>query len=113
MSSVREHVRHAQAAMREPDLMPANAAGMVTMLTALLGSANQELRLREMAYKRELLQAYKTHDTANRAKIAAETSTEFEQFLEAKHIKEEIVEAIRSLKSYLRTMEEEMRLAGR
>lgn len=112
MTTVREHVRDAQKEMREsPDLALARASVLLNTLTALIGNANQELRLREMAYKRELLLAYKTHDTANRAKIAAETSIEYEAFLEARHVKEEIVEAIRSLKAYLRTQEEEMRLS--
>lgn len=109
--TVREFLRDAQADMRRAELVPSHASELLNKLTALIGSANTELRQREMAYKRELLQAYKTHDTANRAKIAAETSVEYEAYLEAKHVKEEIVEAIRSLKAYLRTQEEEMRLS--
>ena len=41
------------------------------MLTALLGNTNDELRESDFDYRHILLQAYKTHDTANRAKIAA------------------------------------------
>lgn len=109
-TSVRDFLRETQAEMRQQELLPLRASALLNQLTAILGNANTELRHRQMAYNRELLQAYKTHDTANRAKIAAETSAEYDALLEAKHVREEIVEAVRSLKAYLRTAEEEMRL---
>lgn len=111
MTSVREFLRETQTEMRGGDLLPAQASGLLEKLTGILGNANTELRQRQMAYNRELLQAYKTHDTANRAKIAAETSVEYEALLTAKHVREEIVEGIRSLRLVLRTMEEELRLS--
>lgn len=111
MTSVRDFLRGVQTEMRGDELLPTRASDLLRQLTAIQGDANRELRQRDMAYKRELLQAYKTHDTANRAKIAAETSVEYEALMEAKHVKEEIVESIRSLKACLRSLEEEMRLA--
>lgn len=109
--TVREHLRSAQTEMRGDDLLPARASVLLNLLTALIGNANTELRARQMAYNHVKLQAYKTHDTANRAAIAAETSVEYENFLEAKHVKEEIIEAVRALKACLRAAEEELRLA--
>lgn len=110
-TSVRELVREVQGEMRGADLLPSRASDLLNKLTGILGSANTELRLAELDYKRDLRRCMERHEAANRARIDAETSPEYARYLEAKHVKEEIVEAIRSLKAYLRTQEEEMRLA--
>jgi hypothetical protein len=51
-----------------------------------------------------------SEDAANRAKIRAETSVEYLRKREARDTKELVVELVRSLKYFLRSKEEEMRL---
>ena len=48
---------------------------------------------------------------ANRAKIRAETSPEYQRKREARDTKELVQELVRSLKYFLRSKEEEMRLS--
>jgi len=83
---------------------------MLTQLTALLGNCNEELRAADLSYKRVLLASMESHTAANRARIAAETSPEYVRRQEAQHTKELVVEMIRSLKVFLHTKSEEMRL---
>ena len=109
-TSVREMIREAQRELRG-DLSPARACELQNTLTALLGNTNEELRESDLDYRHILLQAYKTHDTANRAKIAAETSPEYARFRQAKDTKDLCMEMIRSIRQYLRTAAEEMRLS--
>ena len=58
-----------------------------------------------------LLDHLEGSEAANRAKIRAETTPEFARKQEARDTKELVQEMVRALKYYLRSLEEEMRLA--
>lgn len=110
--SVRERIRSIQREIRESsDLLPERAAELLTQLTALLGNCNDEIRLADQAYALVLLQYLDADEAANRAKIRAETSPEFSRKREARDTKELVVELVRSLKYFLKSKEEEMRLS--
>lgn len=100
-----------QREIRDTDLMPGRAAELLTKLTALLGNCNDEIRLADHAYSVVLLRFLEADEAANRAKIRAETSTEYLRRQEARATKELVVELVRSLKYLLKSKEEEMRLA--
>ena len=106
-----ERIRAAQGELRDTDVSPARACELLTRLTADLGNCNTELRESDIAYKKILLSYRRRYETAAEARMWADGEPEYGRFQEAKHVKEETVEMIRSLKSYLRTMEEEMRLS--
>ena len=110
--SVRDMVRGIQREMRDSvDLLPDRAAEMLNQATALLGNVLDELRAADMDYKRILLHCLRTAEKANRAKIEAETSPQFARFQEARDMKVLTVEMIHSLKAFLRSKQEEMRLS--
>ena len=88
-------------------LTPARAAELLTELASLLGNCNDEIRKRDVEYNLVLLRWLDTEEKSNRAKIRAETSTEYLVKREARDTKELLVELIRSLKYYLRNAEEE------
>jgi hypothetical protein len=105
-------VRSVQNEIRDTDdLMPSRAADLLNHTTALLGNINDELRIADLEYKRVLLHCLKTAEAANRARIEAETSPEYVRRQEAQHTKELAVEMIRSLKMFLKSKQEEMRLS--
>lgn len=107
--TIRERVKVIQVAFRD-GASPEQVRDGVLQLTALLGNVNDELRTADLEYKRVLLKAFQTEETANRAKICAETSPEYERARTAKDTRELVVEMIRSGKAYLRSLDEEMRL---
>jgi len=110
--SVRDLVKSIQRELRDTaDLMPDRAAEMLNQTTALLGNINDELRAADSDYKRILLASLRNNEKANRARIEAETSPEYDRMREAQHVKELAVEMIRSLKVFLKSKQEEMRLA--
>ncbi len=82
-------------------------------LSALLGNCNDEIRKADASYAEVLLRFLESEDAANRAKVRAECSPEFQRKREARDTKELVIEMVRSLKYLLRSVEEEMRLAGR
>lgn len=112
-TSVRSMVQEIQREVLQTDLAPQRAAELLAKLTALLASTNTEIREADMFYARVLLEYLGRDEAANRAKIRAETSPEYQRKREARDCKEFVIEMIRSLKVILRCAEEEMRLGTR
>lgn len=109
--TVREMVKQMQTEIRDTDVSPMRAAELLTKLTALVGNCNDEIRKADHHYAMILLTCLESDEAANRAKIRAETTNEYQRKREARDTKELVVELIRSLKYQLRAAEEEMRLA--
>ena len=110
--TVRDMVRAFQREIREtPDLLPDRAADILTQLCSLLGNCNDEIRAADAAFAAVLLQHLESEEKANRARIRAETSPEYQRKREARDTKELVVELVRSLKYYLRSKGEELQYA--
>lgn len=110
--TVRELVRSYQREIREtPDLLPDRAAEILTHLCALLGNVNDEIRAADAAFANVLLGYLESEEKANRARIRAETSQEYQRKREARDTKELVVELVRSLKYFLRSKTEELQYA--
>jgi hypothetical protein len=110
--TIRGFVRDIQVEVRDSsDLQPDRAADLMTKLTALLGNINDEIREADAEYACVLLQHLESEDAANRAKIRAETTPAYQRKRHARDTKELAVELVRSLKYFLRSKEEEMRLS--
>ena len=109
--TVRELVRQYQREIQSTDLQPDRAAELLTKLTALIGNVNDEIREADAVYAQHLLACLESEEKANRAKIKAETSTEYARRREARDIKELVIEMIGSIKYFLRAKEEELRLS--
>ena len=110
--TIREMVKAIQREVRDtPDLQPDRAADVLNHLTAMIGNCNDELRHADLEYKRVLLACLQSNVAANRARIEAETSPEYVRRQEAAHTKELVIELIRSLKVFLKSKTEEMRLS--
>lgn len=110
--TVRERIKAAQIEVRDSgDLPPARASQLLMELTALLGNVSEEIRQADAAYAAVLLHELETSEKANRARIKAETSPEYQRKQEARNLRELTQEMIGSLKYFLRAQEAEMRLA--
>lgn len=109
--TIRERIKAIQVQLRDGALTPDMARESLVQLTALLGNVNDEQRTADHAFKEVLLKALREEDTANRAKIVAEISPEYQRARECKDVRDLTVEMIRSCRAYLRSLDEEMRLA--
>jgi hypothetical protein len=92
------------------DLPPQVAAEHLNELSALLGSVNSSIRLADLNYSKKLLECLSTEEKANRAKIKAEISEEYQIARRMKDIKELVTEMMRSLKYYIRSKSDEYKL---
>jgi hypothetical protein len=108
--TVRDMIHAIQVEVRESDLQPDRAADLLNTLTALLGNVNDEIREADLEYAQRLLQFLDSEDKANRARIRAETTPEYQRKRQARDVKELALEMIRGLKYYLRAKEEELRV---
>jgi hypothetical protein len=109
--TVRERVRKIQKELRDGALTPDMARESLIHLTALMGNVSDEQREADHEYKLVLLGCMRTEDKANRARIVAETTPQYLRAREAKDTATLVTEMIRSCRAYLRSLDEEMRLA--
>lgn len=100
-----------QAEMRSGEVAPVRARELLIELTALSGNCSTEMRAADAAYNAVLLAHLDGTEAANRAKIRAAATPEYQRMREAKDTWALVVEMIRSLKTVIKSVEEEMRLA--
>lgn len=111
MSTIRTMIRSAQVEMRAGDLSPREAVVLLAKLTSILGNTMDEVRAAECEYNDILLTCYRTEEKANRAKLIAESSPQYQRLRTAQDYKSLTLELMRALKAILRNQTEEMQLA--
>jgi len=109
--TIREIIKEKQNEVLRGNLLPERAAEMMTELASLIGNLNDEITKRDMEYNKVLLDHYDKEATANRAKIKAWTTPEYEAMRTARNTKELAIELIRSLKYFLKSFEEERQVS--
>ena len=104
-------VRAIQVELRDTEVAPARGRQLLIELTALSGNCSTELREAEADYNAVLLKHLDGTEAANRARIRAQITPEYQRLREAKDTYALVVEMIRSLKTVIKSVEEEMRMA--
>jgi hypothetical protein len=112
MASVRELIKGYQREIRTTDLLPDRAADILPKLTALMGNCADEYREARMAFNEVQMALLETEKAASRARMRAETTPAFRRMLEARDAQVLCTELVRSLKRYLQTKSDELRLGG-
>lgn len=110
--TVRGLVRTIQVEVRDTsDLQPDRAAELLNQLAALIGNVLDEIREADLAYAEVLLKCLDSDEAANRAKIRAETTPEYQRKRAARDLKELSTELIRSLKYFLKSKQDEYQMS--
>jgi hypothetical protein len=105
-TTVRDWIRYYQREIAATDLQPDQAANILTKLTALIGNCNDEVREADAEYAQHLLRCYDVEKKANRAKLVAETSPEYDRKRRARDARELVIELIRSLMFFLKSKQD-------
>jgi hypothetical protein len=108
--TIREIITEHQNEILKGNLAPGRASEILLELSAIIGNCNDEIRIRDIEYNKILLKYYEQEVTANRAKIKAETTAEYEAKRIARDTKDLVVEMCRSLKYFLKAAEEEYQM---
>ncbi len=109
--SVRDRLKQIRHDLLETTKTPETVRDSLVALTALYGNVTDEQRAADHEYKLVLLGCLQGGEAANRARIRAEVTPQYQRAREAKDTADLVVEMIRSCKAYLRSLDEEMRLA--
>lgn len=107
--TIRERISRIQAELGVGALTPDLARESLVRLTSLLGNVNDAKRRADHEYKLVLLGCMAGGEPANRAKIRAEVSEQFQAWQEWHDVSVLVLEMIRSCKKYMSSLEEEMR----
>lgn len=107
--TITEMVLEIQNEVLNTDLQPERAAELLTRLSALTGNILDEMRKRDLEYNKVLLHNLDIEEKANRAKIVAECTPEYDAKRKAYNIRIVADELIKSLKYLLRAKEAEYR----
>jgi hypothetical protein len=108
--TVREMVKALQVEVRNGDLTPGRASEILNELAALFGNCKDAIRKADADYATVYASALVTEGKANRARIVAETTQEFQDRQEARDTLALVEQLIGALKYFLRSAEAEMRL---
>jgi hypothetical protein len=109
--TVRSLIREIQVEVRDCELLPDRASELLLKLTALYANVLDEVRASEMDYNGVLLGFLNGDEAANRARIRAQASPQYGRAREAKDTERLTLELIRSLKKFMASKQEEMRLS--
>ena len=108
MSSIREMIAERLNEIRDTStLNPHRAAEIIVELSSLGASLNQELVAAKFAFK-EVKNKYRIElKAANQATVAAEATKEYKDWLDRDAQANALIEAVRSLKYYIKVAEVE------
>ena len=109
--TVRDRIKAIQRDILAGAVTPEQSRQWLITLTALLGNVTDEQRLADHEYKLVLLGCLQGDEAANRARIRAEVTPQYQRAREAKDTADLVLEMIRSCKVFTRSLDEEMRLA--
>lgn len=107
MKTISETVLDIQNEVLNEDLLPDRAAELLTKLSALYGNILMEIQTRELDYNRVLLGFLDAEKVANRARIKAEISDEYQVFQKAKNIEKLATKMMSSLRTYIHNKQKE------
>jgi hypothetical protein len=111
LDSIREGVRAIEDVLTGETLMPQEARTFLVKLTALHGPVQDEVRRAESKYNHVLLSFLGSTEAKNRAEIRAQCSPEYGEYRAAKDLSEQIKQLVITCRGYLRSIDEEARLA--
>jgi hypothetical protein len=111
LDSIRERVRAIEDKLADGTMEPATAREFMMALTGVGGPVADEVRRAEMVYNHVLLAFLSTDEAANRAKIRAQCSPEYNDYKSALDLSKQIQQLIISTRGYLRSLDSEAQLA--
>jgi hypothetical protein len=111
LDAIREKVREVEGHLADGLASPADVRSFELLLSGLHGAVVDEVRRAEMRYNHVLLSFLGANEAKNRAEIRAQCSPEYGEYRAAKDLSEQIKQLVITCRGYLRSIDEEARLA--
>lgn len=112
LMQTRELYKTFRERMSRGSLSPKEASDIIVRLSAIMGNYSDALLDKQMAFNEKKAECLEKIKSVAKAQVMAECSKEYRDFQEIKGERENIVEMIRSLKYYMRSMEDDFRSSG-
>jgi len=109
--TIRERINNYQTEILKGDLQPDRAAIILNEISSLYGNILDRIKDTEMIYNRVLLNHLEEEQKANRAKIKAEITQEYQDLKDATNTEKVAIQMIRSLSKFLKAKENEYQSA--
>ena len=109
MKTIRDIVLDAQGRVYDKELLPEEAVEIIRTLSSVYGNVLSEIQETELKYNHILLAELDKEKTASKAKIKAEVSPEYQDFLKAKNTEKLLIKLLSSLKTFIRSKELEFK----
>jgi len=105
--TIRQRINGYQAEILKGDLLPERAAIILNEISSLYGNILDRIKDTEMIYNKVLLDELNKEQKANRAKIRAEITDEYQDMKDATNTEKVAIQMIRSLSKFLKAKENE------
>jgi len=109
--SIRDRIKVIQTQVVTSALTPSEVRDNLILLTGLFGNVLDEHREADAAYHLLVASYVEGGDAVNRAEIRASTSAQYARAREAKDAERLVLEMIRGAKTFLQSLDTEMRLS--
>ena len=107
--SIRDIIKGITNEVYSENLLPDRAVDLRRELSAIYGNVLDVIQKMELDYKLVLLKELDKHKSASRATIVAETTQEYQDFVEAKNNEKILLKMMSSLNTFIRSKEEEFK----
>ena len=108
--SIRDRIKVLQAQAITGAITPQQVRENLMLLAALLGAVLDEHREADAAYTRVVIRYIELGDPVNKAELRASISPEYARSREARDTEKLTLEMIRAAKTFLQSLDSEMRL---
>ena len=109
METIREIINRISTEVYNENLLPDRAVDIRRELAAIYGNVLSEIQEKELAYNKVLLAQLDKEKAATKAKIVAQVSKEYQDYLSARNTEKLLLKMVSSLSGFIRAKENEMR----
>lgn len=109
--TIRERIHGINEELQRPGLTPDRVRAMLMEVTGLEGYCREQQLVWDQAYRRVLLKCLETENVAAKATVKAQATDDYQKACEVKAYGDMAESTKQSCKVYLRSLDEEMRLA--
>ncbi len=110
--TIRERIQQYSSEILSKNYTPQRVAEILLEASAIYSNVLEEVKQRDIAYNKLLLDCLDSEKTANRARIKANITPEYELMRDAHNAEKVILEMTKNAKKWLRMQEEEYRMGS-
>lgn len=109
MPTIREIINNISTEVFNESLLPDRAVNIRRELSSIYGNVLSEIQEKELIYNRVLLSELDKEKAASKARIVAQVSKEYQEYLMAKNTEKMLLRMMSALNTFIKSKEEEFK----